>query len=197
MSKIFISYSHKDEKWVNELKHYLQLYTFKNKFEIWSDRDIYPGENWKDAIERTLKSSQVFILLISSNYLASDFMQNLELPNIIKAAEKKNAAIIPVIISSSTHSELLSKYQFVNSNETALNSLDKDAREKIFLEIAKSINSVLKSRKATDEIKDVDNHDKAFNNAISVVGGNSINISGTVNIFNIANEKIREGNEDE
>ena len=168
MSKVFISYSHKDEKWMDEFLKHLHPYMLKDEFEIWSDSDIYPGEDWEQAIERSLHSSDVFVLLISADYLNSDFIKNSEIPSILDISKKKNTIIIPVILSATIIPEHLSKYQFANSNKTALNTLNDDELRDLLLKISQKIYSSLQLDKLKKENENTDIHDIAFDKAISI-----------------------------
>ena len=77
---VFISYSHKDRKYVERLQVHLKPFVRSGQVEIWDDTKIQVGMNWSEAIRRALASAKVAILLISADYLASDFIALDELP---------------------------------------------------------------------------------------------------------------------
>ena len=92
---IFISYSHKDEKWKEELELFLKPKIRDDSLIVWNDRDIKVGERWDDEIKKAIVSSDIAIILVTKHFLASDFIQNREIPFI----QKNNLKIYPLIIS--------------------------------------------------------------------------------------------------
>ena len=77
---VFISYSHKDEKWKNRLRPHLNALERVAEVCIWDDHDISAGSNWYNQIEKAMNRAIVSVCLISADYLASDFCQKEEIP---------------------------------------------------------------------------------------------------------------------
>lgn len=71
--KIFISYSHEDENYKDELKKHLAILNYKVKATIWDDRLLEAGSNYNMQIDKAFQESNIFIMLISSDYFASDY----------------------------------------------------------------------------------------------------------------------------
>ena len=67
--------------------------------EVWDDTQLKPGEPWRKEIRTALAATKVAILLISADFLASDFIVTDELPPLLIAAAEGGATILPVIIS--------------------------------------------------------------------------------------------------
>src|SRR5438270_11408475 len=86
-TKVFISYSHNDTKYLNMLLPHLKYLEENKLIELWTDSKIQPGERWQDEIKLALASTKVAILLISVDFLNSPFIQNNELPPLLAAAE--------------------------------------------------------------------------------------------------------------
>lgn len=77
--KIFISYSHKDKEYFDRLLVHLKvLKNLDGGFDEWSDIKIRAGQKWKEEIAGALANSDIAILLISTDFLASDFIINNE-----------------------------------------------------------------------------------------------------------------------
>jgi len=144
---IFISYSHNDDpKWLKMLQKNLKvLQNVNNSLEYWDDTRIKTGDNWKEEIESALEISCVAILLVSTDFLASDFIQNHELPKLLDKAKKDGTKICPIIIEHCLfeHYPEISKFQAVNKPDEPL-SEDPSKAQKIMVQLMKDILEILK-----------------------------------------------------
>ncbi len=98
-NRIFISYSHEDSEWLTRLRVHMKPLEREGYIDIFDDTMIQIGSLWLQEIENAIASAKIAILLISADFLASDFIQDNELPPLLKAAEADGAIIIPIIIS--------------------------------------------------------------------------------------------------
>jgi hypothetical protein len=141
-NKIFISYSHQDTNWLKEVKKNLKVLQFDDiDFETWDDTKIKTGEKWKIEIEKALKECKIAILLISTDFLASDFIQNDELPPLLKKAEVDGTVILPLIVGHSrfTKTKNLKDFQAVNDPNTPLISCSKAEVQKILVKLTDDV----------------------------------------------------------
>ena len=69
--KVFISYSHKDERFREQLQEHLYAAKRQGLIEDWHDRKIAPGEEWQDLINENLETSEIILLLVSSSFIGS------------------------------------------------------------------------------------------------------------------------------
>jgi len=97
-AQIFISYSHLDEICKDKLEKKLDVLQRQGNYDVWTDREIGEGDKWLPAIEEKLNSCDVAILLISDNFLTSDFIMDKEVPLFLNRREKHGLKIYPLII---------------------------------------------------------------------------------------------------
>ena len=144
---IFISYSHKDQESLERLQVHLKPLERERTIDRWDDTRIKTGEKWREEIQKAIERSRVAVLLISADFLASDFIHENELPPLLAAAEHDGAVIIPVVVSVCRFAEtpFLSHYQSVNPPSKPLSGMNKNDREKLWDKVAKEIETVLNS----------------------------------------------------
>ncbi len=116
MNSIFISYSHKDADYLHRLMVHLRPLEKTGVVDLWADTKLEAGDNWKDEIQRTLLKARSAILLVSADFLASDFIVDNELPPLLSNAEKRGVRIIPVVIKPCrfVRDKNLKRFQAVN-----------------------------------------------------------------------------------
>jgi HEAT repeat protein len=144
--KLFFSYAHKDEPLRDELAKHLSLLKRQNIITDWHDRNITAGTDWAQAIDDNLNTANIILLLISSDFLASDYCYDKEMTRALEHHTQGTARIIPIILRPCDwHSAPFGKLQ----------ALPKDARpvtqwadqDEAFLNIAQGI------RKAVAELQ--------------------------------------------
>lgn len=137
---IFISYSHKDKNILNELNRHFQSIPDTN-IDVWDDNFISPGDKWKESIDLAMERADVAILLVSPDFLSSDFIRNHELPKLL---EKVNYGLklIGIYLSPCLiefYPEL-SQFQFINSFDNPVRGMNRNQREEVWV---KTVNSCI------------------------------------------------------
>ncbi|WP_200975578.1 toll/interleukin-1 receptor domain-containing protein [Echinicola sp. 20G] len=99
-AKIFYSYSHEDEPFREKLETHLAILKRNDLIEEWHDRRIAPGANWEEEINENIDAADIILLLVSSNFLASDYCYDSETIRALERHKDKNdsAIVIPIIL---------------------------------------------------------------------------------------------------
>lgn len=147
--RVFISYSHLDKNCLDRLLVHLKPMENQNLIDCWSDKKIKIGEKWKTEVMTNLDNAAVAVLLISADFLASDFIVNQELPPLLLKAETKGLRILPVILKPCgfLRDKALSTIQALNEPTQPLLSLSEIEQEHWYDKIAQEISLEIETRK--------------------------------------------------
>jgi hypothetical protein len=148
-TRIFISYSHEDEEWLKRLRVHLKPLE-RQGLDLWDDTKIAAGAEWRDEIDAALKSAKVAILLISADFLASDFIVDNELPPLLEAADRDDCTVLSLLVHPSLFADTpeLSRFQTVNPNAIPLAELSTADRETVLVALARQVGSLIKRQRA-------------------------------------------------
>lgn len=120
---LFYSYSHKDEYLRNELETHLKLLQRQGLIQSWTDRQIEVGEEWENKINEKLERADIILLLISADYLASDYCYGVEMARALALHDKGQVIVIPIILRSVNLSNLpFSRIQMLPGDGKAVTS---------------------------------------------------------------------------
>jgi internalin A len=98
LPKLFYSYSHKDEALKDELETHLKLLQRQNLIWTWHDRCILPGLDWKKELDERLEQAQIILLLVSADFLASDYCYEIEMKRALQRHDQGKAIVVPIIL---------------------------------------------------------------------------------------------------
>lgn len=94
----FVSYSHRDEGLRAELDTYLKLLHRQGLLASWSDRCITAGDDWKGQIDAALERAHLVLLLVSADFLASDYCMDVEMGRALERAHLGQTVLVPIIV---------------------------------------------------------------------------------------------------
>lgn len=96
--KVFISYSHKDEEFKDELITMLAGLQRQGVIDPWQDRRIEEGDEWYQSIQDAMNNCDLAILLVSQHFIASRFIQDDELPRLLQRRREQGLRVVPIIV---------------------------------------------------------------------------------------------------
>ena len=144
---LFISYSHQDKDWLTKVQPHIEvLEKMGIAVNLWDDTQIKAGMRWKEEIEKALASAKVAVLLVSTDFLNSDFISRDEVPALLKAAQEDGATILPLILKPCLYTSYpdLKEYQAVNDPSKPLSTLRKSEQDKILVALSQRIIELMK-----------------------------------------------------
>jgi len=144
--ELFVSYSHRDDELRAQLETSLVMLRRKGVVRQWSDRRIIPGQEWDRQIDKHLESADVILLLISPDFVASDYCYDIEVECAMRRHEAGEARVIPVILrfTDDWQSAPFGKLQALPKDARPVK--DWDDRDKAFADVAAGI------RRAVEEL---------------------------------------------
>ncbi|NBQ71075.1 MAG: toll/interleukin-1 receptor domain-containing protein, partial [Nitrosomonadaceae bacterium] len=150
MAKVFISYSHKDEDWKDQLQTQLAVLEHEGLLSVWDDRQIAAGDDWYPEIAKAIESAQIAILLISAHFLSSKFILGKEVPPLLERRRKEGLRVIPLILKPCPWKTIawLSKIQGRPLDNSPLSSFEEHHRDHHLSELALEINQLLNQASA-------------------------------------------------
>jgi hypothetical protein len=154
--KVFVSYSHRNEKALAQLQRFLGPLVREGLIAAWADTALQGGDDWKREIEEALATATVAVLLISQDFLDSTFIIREELPRILEREATGHLTVIPVFLSPSLAGDIgfsdprsggrdkvfLTKFQGYGRPDQPLSDLGWSERERIYRDLAWQIQSL-------------------------------------------------------
>jgi hypothetical protein len=94
----FISYTHGDYRTYQEFRTHLRAVERIFNIDFWADDSVAAGEHWSAEIQSQIQASDVFILLVTPEFLASDYIFDKEIPAIMQRSRSTGGLVIPVVV---------------------------------------------------------------------------------------------------
>lgn len=141
INSVFVSYSHRDQEFLRRLMVHLRPLEKQGVVELWADTKLMAGDSWKEEIERALGRSRIAILLISADFLASDFIIDNELPPLLEKAETKGTRIVPLILKPCRfiRDRKLARFHAINDPQLPLVRMSEADQEAAYDRVAEAV----------------------------------------------------------
>jgi TIR domain len=151
-NRVFVSYSHRDRRHLDRLRVHLRPLERSGLIDLWDDTRLKPGVDWRREISAAIARAKVAVLLVSADFLASDFIAGNELPPLLATAGREGGLILPVVVSPCRFAETseLSPFQAVNDPVRPLAALPVAERERVWVRVANAIDAAFVDRPAAE-----------------------------------------------
>jgi tetratricopeptide (TPR) repeat protein len=120
--KIFFCYAHEDEQLLNKLKSQLTPLQRQGLIDVWHDRDISAGTDWQQQIKGHLDAAQIILLLVSPDFMSSDYCYSIEMKRALERDERGEARVIPIILRHIYWQGVLGKLQALPTDARPIKS---------------------------------------------------------------------------
>jgi formylglycine-generating enzyme required for sulfatase activity len=144
MVKVFISYSHDDKQYCDNIRNYLEQY--RDSIDVWADHGIKAGDEWDETILENLREADIILFLISINFIRSKYIKDNELSVGYELRQAGSAEIIPILLTECdwVRVDELTRFQAlpIDPNDKRaqfIDNWDEDRRAPVYNSIARAI----------------------------------------------------------
>jgi serine/threonine-protein kinase len=138
----FICYSHEDAAELRELEKHLSLLKRQGLIQTWTDRQLNPGEDWRERLDEKLNSADVILLLISAAFFQSDYCYTIEASRALERHRVGEARVVPILVKPCDWlSDPIAKLQALPRDGRAVTQWPNP--DAAWLEVAKGLRAML------------------------------------------------------
>ena len=146
-SKVFVSYSHKDQRWLDSLREHLGVLEQEGLIDVFADTQIGAGNDWFNAIHEEMSSARLALLLVSASFLTSSFIRKEEVPRLFEQHEAAGMGIYPLLVRDCAWQEVgwLSRLQIRPPDAKPVESKQGSTRQACLANVAREIASIIRT----------------------------------------------------
>ncbi|HNI45916.1 MAG TPA: toll/interleukin-1 receptor domain-containing protein, partial [Chitinophagales bacterium] len=134
--QIFIAYSKHDEAYLKALLKHLKPAKKNNTIEVFHDGEIEAGKEWEKTIRANLHQSDIILLLVSANFVATDYCYDEEMIAAIALHEQGKAQVIPIIVTPFDFEDMpFAKLNFLPSKAKPISLYKDEGQHQAYTEI--------------------------------------------------------------
>jgi WD40 repeat protein len=142
--KIFFCYSRRDEALLDKLKAHLRPLQRQGLIDLWHDRDISAGDDWEQAITQQLNEADIILLLVSPDFMESDYCYGKEMQRALERHTNKECVVIPIILRPVYwHGEPLGKLQALPTDGKPITGTGWHDQDSAFYDVVMGMNKVI------------------------------------------------------
>jgi hypothetical protein len=142
--RVFVSYSHKDKEFASQLSTSCAQLRRDGWIHLWSDAEILPGSNWREDIHAALEQADLVVLLISPDFIQSDFCYGIEMRRALERHATGCARVIPIVIrATDTAGAPFAQLQMLPTDRKPITSWSD--RDSAWLDVARGLRRVLET----------------------------------------------------
>ncbi|GAC1369057.1 MAG: hypothetical protein NVSMB44_35840 [Ktedonobacteraceae bacterium] len=147
--KIAVVYAKKDQTLLDEMKKHLSLLQRNGYVSTWDDRDILAGVEWSTEVDARLSTAHIILLLVSADFMASDYCYGIEMSQALARHAKGDAYVLPIILRSIEWKETpFGKLRSLPSNDNPIISSHWPFPDEAFADVARGIQKVVEEVRA-------------------------------------------------
>ena len=141
--KIFFCYAHEDEPLLKQLKAHLSPLLREGLIDVWYDRDISAGTDWEQQIKEQLNTAQIVLLLVSPDFMNSDYCYGIEMKRALERHERGEARVIPVILRHIYWQGVLGRLQALPKDALPVTDPDWHGIDRAFYNVTEGLRKVV------------------------------------------------------
>lgn len=140
-SSVFVSYARADSAYLSRVLVHLRPLERSGRIDLWHDGKLAPGRPWRPELDRALMRASVAVLIVSANFMASDFIYESELPPLVRRAKAEGVSIFPIVFGHCLfdENEHLAGLQLFNDPEHPIAHLPPGEADAILVKMAKAV----------------------------------------------------------
>ncbi len=141
--KVFVSYAREDEDYVKKLRAHLRSLELDGMITLWTDDQILTGDAWAEEIQKQIDQTDIMLLLMSPDFVNSDFIQRVELKQALERKVAGKNLVVPVNLRRVHLPEFLSRLQYTPRQAPVAGSADQD---EAWYTVAQDIKKLIKGK---------------------------------------------------
>ena len=146
--KVFISYSHKDEPYKDQLVAHLSALKNLGVIQQWDDRQIELGQQWDNQINTAMNDAELILLLVSSDFLASDYIVGKEISTALERSKRNETKLVPIIVRPCDFADTpLAQFQATPKNAKPISTWSN--QDEAFLDVIQHLKMILMPQKSS------------------------------------------------
>jgi len=151
--QIFICHCKQDARWLKALQTHLKPLLRQKPLVIWDETKVMPGKDWRKEIKDAIDTAKVAVLLVSPDFLASDFIAEEQLPSLLNAAEHDGLTILCVAVRPCSYEKMVAieRYKALNDPSKTLSQMKPNQREELLSRICEQIAEIAHQESSENE----------------------------------------------